>query len=198
MRIRKRLSNLPSAPKLPSGGARTQAQDCLLLTTEQQCPSATYLPSQILPLPQGPDHAQPRRATSQFILDPQCFPPAFAVIINFPQDPIAILPIPLTEKPSGPACVGAKPSELPRHLPWTWQKCRWWNLLVRTETKMKTGSGREQAESCEHNSLSSKSSETREFRNLSSPWALGVRWTPDVISHGVGTGQRTTSITTSF
>lgn len=34
--------------------------------------------------------------------------------------------------------------------------------------------GQEKADSCEHNSLSSKASETREFRNLSSPQVLGV------------------------
>ena len=58
--------------------------------------------------------------------------------------------------------------------------------------------GQEKADSCEHNSLSSKASETREFRNLSSPQVLGAWWTSDVISWGIRMDRRRMSITTSF
>lgn len=53
-----------------------------------------------------PHQTQPKQTTFQFILDTQCFPPAFPVTIHFPQGPIASLPILLTEKQSGLACVG--------------------------------------------------------------------------------------------
>ena len=58
--------------------------------------------------------------------------------------------------------------------------------------------GQEKADSCEHNSLSSTASETREFRTLSSPQVLGARWTSDVISWGIRMEWRRMSITTYF